>query len=99
MICKIISTEERNNCTCCLCKTNKSVKYRFLDRNCNQYDVCNKCYFEFITNSRSFSEHIIPTQIDSETVSFEIEMVEDEIMEAYENGYLDLLYDIYKNSF
>jgi hypothetical protein len=89
MICKIISTKERNNCTCCLCQTDKSVKYRFLDRNYNQYDVCNKCYFEFINNSRSFSEHIIPTQIDSETVSFEIEMVEDEIMDAYENGYLD----------
>lgn len=51
MICKIISIEERNNCTCCLCQTNKSVKYRFLDRNYNQYDVCNKClqqFYEFI---------------------------------------------------
>ena len=89
MVCKMISIKERNNCTCCLCQTNKSVKYRFLDRNYNQYDVCNKCYFEFIDNSRSFFDHIIPTHIDSETVSFEIEIAEDEIMDAYENGYLD----------
>jgi hypothetical protein len=32
---------------------------------------------------------MIPIHRDSETVSFEIERAEDEIMDAYENGYLD----------
>lgn len=57
MMCEIIPIQERSTCKCCVCQSDKSVKYRFTDKQFNQFDVCNKCYFIF-TNQNVTNEEL-----------------------------------------